>query len=239
LGYVQIRKRNFTAAQTFLEESLAIRRQTGNQHGIANCLDSLGAVHIYQMELSIAKTALTESRNIYEALGNRQAVEIPLSMLGSIAYIEGNQAKADALYEQAYLYARESGNKVRMFANQILLALTKLRLGHHDKALTLIREVLHYFDETSPREITIISLTIFSLIALATEHTSCGVKVAAKVAQLHDQGRTHVLFSTVFHQLQAALVEIRTQGDSDNFAKIWAEGVAMSLGEARKAALDL
>jgi tetratricopeptide (TPR) repeat protein len=238
LGYVQMVQRDYGAAKLYLEESLAIRRQSGNLNGIANCLDALGLTSIHQGNYSVAKAHLTESRDIYQSLGNKRTLIVPLSMLGSIAYHQKAYREADALYEQAFIHAKHSKHRGIIAETQYQLALTKLRLGKLDTAVTNVQDALHFFQHTKLVEELAINLMIFSLVALATERTDIGLKVAAKIRQMHDTICTDPLYPTIQDELNMAVTDVRSQYDAARFTQLLTKGAAMSLEEITDLAIE-
>jgi tetratricopeptide (TPR) repeat protein len=238
LGYVAAQQFNYAVARPLFEESLALRRRTGNQYGVANCLDALGAMHIHQKNYQAAKLVLTESWNIYQAVGNRQAEGTPLHLLGAVAYIEGDYAKARATFEQAYARATRSKNNEWLAELHLVLAVTAFRLGHQRKAASLLSDALQYYGQTSLFEKIIVGLMIASLLALATEETRYGLRLAAKALQCAEAARPHILFSPIQDELQHTVTE-QLEQTGRNGTNAWAEGEVMSLDEAVDGALDL
>lgn len=90
----------YTAAAPLYEESLSIRRQIGDQRGIAESLSGLGDVAHDRGDYGTARVFYEESLNLHRQLKDMRSVAWSLSSLGHVAYDRGEAALAQSLYEE-------------------------------------------------------------------------------------------------------------------------------------------
>lgn len=69
LGRIALAKRDYTSAQAYLERSLNIRQQLGNQQGFASSLRRLAKLHFYQGHLVTGLRYFWQSVTIYKKIG--------------------------------------------------------------------------------------------------------------------------------------------------------------------------
>ncbi len=74
MGIIARHQGHTATAQTFLDESLAIRRRLGNRLGIAQTLCQLGDLHALQGSVETARPILAESLNLMAELNNKQGL---------------------------------------------------------------------------------------------------------------------------------------------------------------------
>jgi tetratricopeptide (TPR) repeat protein len=101
----------YAKARTFIDESLAIRRQMGDEWGIANCVEWLGSVAWAEGNYDQARSLLEESQAIQRRLGDKRAVERTLPILGNVAAGEGQYDLAGRLYSESLGTSRVDGDR--------------------------------------------------------------------------------------------------------------------------------
>ncbi len=108
---------DYAAAQTLLEQSLAIWRALGDRRGAAGALNSLGNVAWRRGEFAAARALYQESVDIARALDDSRGVAVALISLGNVACQQGEYDAARALYEEALATTRARGNREWEAAN--------------------------------------------------------------------------------------------------------------------------
>lgn len=98
-------------ARSLVEASLRMRRDLGDQHGVAAALNNLATLIAQQGDFGAARPMYEESLALRRELGDRQGVSASLNNLGNIAVELGDYAEARSLYEQSLEIARELGDK--------------------------------------------------------------------------------------------------------------------------------
>jgi tetratricopeptide (TPR) repeat protein len=139
---------DYAAARAFHEESLTIRREIGDQRGVAGSLGNLGNVAHAQSDYAAARAFYEQSLDISRTLSNRAAEAINLCCLGNLCADQGDYAGARASYEQSLVIARELGNRWLEAHNLNNLGLVASAQGdyataqaHYEQALVIAREL--------------------------------------------------------------------------------------------------
>ena len=145
LAYLQ---GDYPAARALDEESLAIRRQSGDRRGIAASLNNLGLVTCDQGDYPAARALYEESLAIKRELGDRSGIANSLNNLGNVAYDQGDLASSRALYEQGLAIKRELGDQGRIANSLGNLGNVALDQGdfasaraHYEECLAIMREL--------------------------------------------------------------------------------------------------
>ena len=102
---------DYAEARALHGESLAIRRQLGNQQGIAASLGNLGNVAYHQGDYAGARALHEESLAIKRQFGSPQSLAASLGNLGNVALCQGDYAGARALHEESLAVERQLGNQ--------------------------------------------------------------------------------------------------------------------------------
>ena len=89
------------AAQNLLERSLEIRREIGDEPGVASSLHNLGNVVKDGGDRARARELYEESRSIYEKLNDENGIAITSGALGMIAVMEGDLVTAGARFGES------------------------------------------------------------------------------------------------------------------------------------------
>jgi predicted ATPase/DNA-binding winged helix-turn-helix (wHTH) protein len=121
-------------AQRLGEESLDIRRRTGDRPGMAATLGGLGNVlfHLRQYEASRARHE--ESLAIYRELGIREGTASELNNLGLAVAAMKDFEGARRLYEEALVLRREMGDRWGLAASLLNLADIQYEVGALESA---------------------------------------------------------------------------------------------------------
>ena len=118
---VAVFQSDFAAAQRHLEESLALRRQIGDQVGIAWALMGVGAAATMATNFEVASATLPLARAASQECGDQAVLALSLTWSADLAYGQGDFASARAFGEEALRVANGVG-----FALPACLALSTL-----------------------------------------------------------------------------------------------------------------
>jgi len=99
------------SARRLLEESLAIRRELGDQRGMADSLVNLGIVAHSLADYTSAQILHEESLAIRRELGDKGGIANSLANLGNVAYSQGDYTASRSLHEEGLALHRELGNR--------------------------------------------------------------------------------------------------------------------------------
>ena len=227
---------DLVVARAMHEQSLAMRRELGDDAGAASALNNLGIA----VELSGDRI---HARALYEeclAYGRRMndpvRIIAPLINLGILARQAGDPAQALAHYAEALAVARETGD-IRRQAT-LLLNMGNAHEERRDfaEAVTCIHEALRLFRDLA--DPTAIARCLTSLAALANDlgaamraarHSAAAAALRSKLGvRLDGQGQQR--FDKDVALARAALGDVR-------FAAAWEAGQALSLDDVITEAL--
>jgi predicted ATPase/class 3 adenylate cyclase len=138
-------------AQKYLEESLSIAREIGDQRRIAMVLQPLGIVHHGQGNLATARGYFEEALALAQGLGNKREIAAALNALAQLHRVQGAPDMAEPLYENAVTLAHELGDRESIAIG--LLNLTMVSIGRCaiDRARGTLLEALTIADEIGSR----------------------------------------------------------------------------------------
>ena len=102
---------DYAGARALHEESLAMRRQLGDQLGVAASLNNLGGLARERGDYAGAWALQEESLAICRQLGHQQGVAASLNNLGNVARERGDYAGARALQEESLAICRQLGDQ--------------------------------------------------------------------------------------------------------------------------------
>jgi predicted ATPase/DNA-binding CsgD family transcriptional regulator len=156
---------DYTAAGTFLEESLALSRALGDSQGIASSLRNLGNVARTQGEYAAARALLEESLTLSRELGDKQGIAASLQKLGVAARYQGDDAASRALLAEGLALSRGLGDKQGIAASVQNLGILALNQRDSVAARALLGESLALSRELGDRRT--MSLSLVSLGSLA------------------------------------------------------------------------
>jgi non-specific serine/threonine protein kinase len=109
---------DYQAARALYGESLAIRRQLGDQQAVASSLSNLGNVASDLGDYATARALLENSQTIYCQLGDQHGIATSLHNLGCVTRDQGEYEAARAFYEESLAIYRQLG-KQREIANSL------------------------------------------------------------------------------------------------------------------------
>jgi non-specific serine/threonine protein kinase len=121
-GHLAFAQGDLIAARLFHEESLAIRRESGDKRGIVNSLSSLGQVLKAQGEYGQAERLYEESLAVSRELGTEESVASALYDLGCVLLIRGSYPRSAGILRESLGLWREIGETGRIANCLVALA---------------------------------------------------------------------------------------------------------------------
>ncbi|HZE28587.1 MAG TPA: BTAD domain-containing putative transcriptional regulator, partial [Gaiellaceae bacterium] len=140
-------------AAAWLEESLELYRELGDEEGIPRAIAELGSVAIAEQDLDRATALYEEAVPFFRSQGKLSRVAAPLGNLGTIAHMRGDPATAVGYYGEAIEAAREAGDEDGAAVNLHNLARSELALGRPEQGLAALRESLAIARRLGYREV--------------------------------------------------------------------------------------
>ncbi len=156
---------NASAGQ-FFAVSLAIWRELGDKHGIANMLNNLGIVALPQGDYSSAHAMHTESLALYRELDEPWSVALALANLGLVALNRGEYREAQALLADSLRLRRSLGDKQGVAQSLNNLGIVMRCLGEKGQAHSFHTESLAMFRALGDRWSIALTLANLGLLAL-------------------------------------------------------------------------
>ena len=141
-GILALAQGDYAEARALLEESLTIKRQLGDQQGIAGSLINLGLVASDQGDLADARALYEQGLTILRPLGHQEFIANALNNLGLVASAQGDYAGARALQEESLTIRRQLGDQGGISASLGNLGVVAQAQGDYVEARALSEECL-------------------------------------------------------------------------------------------------
>lgn len=110
-GCLSWQQGDYSTAAPWLDESVRLWRELGDEHGLAEALHFQGHLIFDQKQYAAAGILYQESRELFQRLGDLQSIQPLIGDLGMVAYHLGDYGKARILYEECLVISREHGSK--------------------------------------------------------------------------------------------------------------------------------
>ncbi|MFN8472490.1 MAG: tetratricopeptide repeat protein [Anaerolineae bacterium] len=141
-GYLSADQGDYASALRYMEACVAIRRQLGDEWGVARALNNLGTVARDQRDYATAFNYYQEALTIARVLGEERGVGALLSNMGVAAYDQGDYEQAQRLLEESLTVRRRLKNDQAIAISLNNLGLVYYRLGRYMAARVLFQESL-------------------------------------------------------------------------------------------------
>lgn len=138
----------FKRATALMEECIGLRRELGDQSGLANAIKNLAIVYSERNDLDRAKVLHQESLDLRKEIGDKRGIAEAQNNLGVMAAVRQQWAEAAPLFEEALQFFRARGDKHAIGRVLLNLGEARLELGDPDEATGLIRESLEICQES-------------------------------------------------------------------------------------------
>jgi tetratricopeptide (TPR) repeat protein len=101
---------DYREAQFLADEALALFREFGDKHGIADTLLGLGNIAWHQSDYTTAQSLLQQSLALFREAGDKVGVADALHYLGHTALDQGRHEQANTLFRDSLALFREIGH---------------------------------------------------------------------------------------------------------------------------------
>jgi adenylate cyclase len=241
LGNVQLYQGNHDAAQKLFEESLALRRKTGDKLGIANALNNLGIV-VYQRDISGARARFEESLAIRRDIGDKAGIAQALNNLGFMSSEQGDLKTAQVLYEESLTLRRELGDKLGI-ANALNNLGNLIYIQGDDSAAKkhYCESIAITHDIGNKREAAAALMGLAAVTAKAAISNRSGLDRAVRLAAAAEALLTSIgaAMEPELRSLQEAVLSAaRAALDEATYTSAWEAGMVLGLEEAVPYALN-
>jgi non-specific serine/threonine protein kinase len=229
---------DYPVAEALHKESLAIRRELGDQGGIALALGSLGVVAGERGNYDAARALQEESLAIQRQTGDRASVAMVLSNLSEVAYHQGDRVTARTRAEESLAIYRELDNQWGIAQAMEHLAQIALADGDFTQARSLQRDVLLILRELGNPLGIAWSLEAIGHVALTLGAPDRAARIWGSAERLREEiGAPLSPVQRGRHESHIASARAAMRDDSALDA-VWQEGRAMTLEQAIEYALN-
>ncbi len=151
-GNLALYQGDYTAARPLYQAALDLRRQLGDQQGVASSIANLGVVAMNQGDYAAARALYQEGLAIDRQLGDNWGIARSLNNLGIIARLEADYMAARALYKES-LATFQQLSDTRDIAH-ILTDLGGIDIiaGDYALAATALRDAATMFEQLGEKE---------------------------------------------------------------------------------------
>lgn len=224
-------------AMCLYQESLTIRRRSGNLHGITIPLAGLAYGAIAQADYAAARLYLQEHLQINETLGNQNGIANSLCIFGRLAYAERNYAAAQLFYEKSLKLNQEKGDRSLLPLSNLGLAEVALHHGDFMRAQMLFEQALILYQAQGSLTETAMMLGYFARLAVAQGRAQRALTLASAAVALF---QPLALYNLSFEQAEFVRAQTcaRQLLSADAAESAWAAGQTMMLEQAVAYALE-
>jgi predicted ATPase/class 3 adenylate cyclase len=131
----------YAEATRHYEQSLAFRRELGDERGIAATLNNLGNVYLHQRDHEKAEPLFAEALAYFRKLQDQRGVAACLNNLASVRNVKGDSSSADGSAREALEIFRTVGDDLGVSAS--LTELGKIAISQND-----VRSAEAYLEES-------------------------------------------------------------------------------------------
>jgi predicted ATPase/Tfp pilus assembly protein PilF len=111
IGVFKFSQGDYEQAKKYSKESLAIRREIGDNSGIAVSIENLGKATALQGDSGQGRKYFEESLAIRKEIGDNNGIADSLHSLGTLSANQGDYEQAKKYYEESLIIKQEIGDK--------------------------------------------------------------------------------------------------------------------------------
>jgi predicted ATPase len=142
VGGVAWAQGDHAGARSHLEESVGIRRQLGDEPGLAFAVDRLGNIALHQGDYEVARALFEESRALHRGKEAQWGVALALTNLGRTALKRGDTETAGSHFAESLALCRELGDQWGIGNAMSNFGLIALSLGDYVAARSFLEQGL-------------------------------------------------------------------------------------------------
>jgi eukaryotic-like serine/threonine-protein kinase len=158
---------NTEAARRRYESAIALRREIGDERGVAATTANLARMELDEGRIESARTGLQQALQIVERLGDRQTLANLHNELGALAEHEGRFGDALERYRRSLKLFRELGDQRAIAECSNSVAFMHYELGDFENAAVYAGQAMQLSDDTGNREGRMFTQQTVGQLALA------------------------------------------------------------------------
>jgi predicted ATPase len=152
-GQLNVFMGRFGEARRYLEESLQIAREIGDERRVAAALQPLGSAHVGQGDLPTARRYLEEALALAERRGEQREIAAAGNALAQLCRVEGDLDRAEALYTRVDALIRGLEDRESIAIVVLNRAMVAIARGDGERARRMLLEVLAIADEIGSKPV--------------------------------------------------------------------------------------
>jgi predicted ATPase/DNA-binding SARP family transcriptional activator len=233
MAALQRTRGSYNEARRCLLEWLDLSERLGDLHGKAYVLNRLGRLSNQEGDLGSGRQYAEESLQIYRDLSAEASSARPLYTLGWNAYLAGEMTRASKHLDECLAIRRSLGVKYFLTGPLVARGRAALGMGDHDGARTLLREALEVISSIANYHWLAPCLEAVSgLPGLAPMESGRLLGAAESVRER----QAFVLPPSERLPRESLILRLQEQLPASALSAAWAEGKAMTVGQALQAA---
>ena len=238
LGLVVLDEGALAQAHTLTEEAVALARQWGAPWDLALLLYNFGEVIYTQGDEAAARPILEESQTLFRQLGDQWGISIPTFLFGLIAGHRQDYAAARLHFEEALAMQREEEDAWGTAEALLLLGQAEHQLGDLRQAASHYEESLRLNAErVGDKAILVRGLYSLGHLSMAQGEMARAVRLLGASRALQEGSGSSTRRSILYQDDRQTITTLQEVLGESAFKIAWAEGQAMTMGQAIQLAL--
>ena len=215
-------------AHELIAESLSLRRELGERHGVADSLSNLGFVVLHQGDFTQARQLYSEALSIHRELDNRQGIADSLSHLALMAFYESDYESAQAMDESSLAIWRGLGDQQGIAWALHRLGNVRLHQGKYTVAHGLFKESLAISNTIGFKWGIVSAVEGLASLAASTKQAERCLLIAGGAFTLR-QVIGVPLSSVAQEDFERMLAPARRLLGDEIAKQVWAKGLTLSI----------
>jgi predicted ATPase/class 3 adenylate cyclase len=221
----------YALARSAHQESLTIRRELGDQWGVAGSLSNLGLVAALEGDFALARSFFHDSLMIRRELGDQWGIAVTNNNLGRCAQQQGDYTLARSHHEESLTISRVLGDRRGVASALIDLGKIAEQQADFATAWSCYENGLSISRELGNKEYIAEALEGIATLAAVQAQPGRALRLAAAAAALRDVIGAR-LPTAELERLDRGLEPARQMLTSAASASAWFEGQSMTLEAA-------
>jgi tetratricopeptide (TPR) repeat protein len=235
LGSITYWQNDFDATRRYYEEGLEIAKAEGDEPAVAEGLYNLGFLSTVEQKYEQAKEFHLEARALYEKLGKEHGVANTALGLGLSLALSGEHDQAIIEAQRAHEYFAPRNEWFGMMMTNFVMYQVHRFRGEYDEARNMMLAELEFLGRGADPASMASALDSMADVSIVRGYPERGIRLAGAAARLKDDsgGAAPPALIAVADPREVA----RESLSEDEIERLWAEGYALSVEEARIYAL--
>ncbi len=238
-GWIAVFQGDYAGAKALLEEGLALYRGLEDKDGVASCLATLGfAATLGQRDLASVPALLDEAMRLKPELTDTRTVANLFIFAGLVSISEGALEQAIASYEEGLALYSEVRDTLGVSMCLTVLGLVEMARANHTRAVRLIQENLRVARESDDKRSIYFSFLVLAGVAFGSAKLARTARLWGAAEAIREPFGIYLSpLTRILINYEERLAAARDQLGEAAFARVWAEGKAMTQERAIEYAL--